>query len=629
MTENGNAKTSFSWLGTIFLILGVGMALYHLISSQYLIFGDIQHRNVHLGFALLLVFLDGFKEARLPGRVIILLSVALILLSGIYVGVLYEELEMRSMFNTTIDLIIGVILIFLVLEGTRRAFGLALPFVAVVSIAYFFLGSYLPGILRTAAIDPGKIIAALSIGLTGLYGVALSVSASYIFLFVILGAILQVSGAPRFFMELGKLAGRGIRSGPAMSSVVTSALLGTMTGSIGANIITTGSFTIPLMKSVGYKPEQAAAIEAAASNGGQIMPPVMGAAAFAMAAITGFSYLIIIMAALIPSLFYFAVVGLYAQLQAMKLGISPKVETVENKELILRAPLFVVPLGLIIYLLSTGKPLMFCAFWAILSCMALSLLRKETRPSLKVWVKAFAKGAVTGGQIGVACACLGLILETLTGTGMGVKLPVLVETWTGGVMLIGLVITAAVSIILGMGVSTIGVYLLVAMVTAPILIKMGIGLLQTHFFVFFFAVFAMVTPPVGMGSIIASKVAKARYLPTGIEAVKVSLAGFILPFLIIWNPELLLLPSGLPFTVVLMRLTVCGVLLLALETSIVGYYILRTRLWERLLLAVSGIALFVYFSADKRIFLAAGLVIFVGMTLQQLFRRGMLKAQTV
>jgi TRAP-type uncharacterized transport system fused permease subunit len=190
----------------------------------------------------------------------------------------------------------------------------------------------------------GKIIATMSIGLTGLYGVALNVSASYVFLFVVFGIILKVSGAPGFFIEVGRLVGRKVRSGPAMSAVVTSALFGTTTGSIGANIVTTGSFTIPLMKNIGYKPEQAGAIEAAASNGGQIMPPVMGAAAFAMAAVTGIAYFDIAKVAIIPSLVYFATIGLYVQLRAVGQGISQHSEAVDYKEMLLRSPLFIVPL---------------------------------------------------------------------------------------------------------------------------------------------------------------------------------------------------------------------------------------------------------------------------------------------
>jgi TRAP transporter 4TM/12TM fusion protein len=601
-------------------IVGIAMAVYHMVSSQYIFLGDIEQRNIHLGFALLLIFLTSLRGNIRIAKIWALLLAAFSAIAVIYVAVFYVDLEMRAMFNTTMDLIIGVILIVVVIEATRQAFGVVLPLVALFSVAYFFLGHFLPGFLRTAELLPSKVIPALSIGLTGIYGVALGVSASYIFLFVLFGSILQVSGATGFFIEVGKLVGRRIRSGPAMSAVVTSALVGTTTGSIGANIVTTGSFTIPLMKSVGYKPECAGAIEAAASNGGQIMPPVMGAAAFAMAGITGIPYLSIALAAAIPAIVYFGLVGLYAFLQAAKLGIRPRVETVNYREMFLRAPLFIVPLGLIIYLLFLGKPLMYCAFWASICAIALSLIRGSTRPSLKRWVDGFTQGAIAGAQIGAACACLGLILETMTGTGLGIKLPELVEAWSGGNMLVALMITSIASIILGMGVSTIGVYLLVAMVTAPILLRMGLGTLQAHFFVFFYAVFAMVTPPVGMGAILASKVAGARYLPTANEAVKASLGGFLLPFLIVWNPELVLESSGSPFWLVSFRLITCGILLIALETSFVGYYIRITQSWERIALCLSGLCLVAYFIEQNIMLSFVGSGIFVAITIEQLAR---------
>ncbi|MBW1804573.1 MAG: TRAP transporter fused permease subunit, partial [Deltaproteobacteria bacterium] len=436
MPEVNERAESDKWLNTGLKIIATIMVLYHLINTQYFIFGGIEHRNVHLGFSLLLIFLNSMRGRNRNIKLFGLAAIILVLGSVLYVGYLYEDLEMRAMFNTKLDLAVGVILILVVLEGSRRGVGNVLPVFAIFLIAYFLLGRYFPGAFQTAAIPPKKIIPALSIALTGIYGVALSVSASYIFLFVVFGTLLQTSGATGFFMELGRLAGRRIRSGPAISSVITSALMGTTTGSIGANIVTTGSFTIPLMKKAGYRPEQAGAIESAASNGGQIMPPVMGAAAFAMAAVTGFSYLKIIIAAIIPAILYFMTVGLYALLQAAKLGLRTITEEVDVKEMLLRAPLFILPVGLIVYLLVLGRPLMYCAFWAIISAMVLSLLRKQTRPSIGQWIKGFTDGAITGAGIGAATACLGLILESMTGTGLGIKLPELVETWSGGNMLI-------------------------------------------------------------------------------------------------------------------------------------------------------------------------------------------------
>ncbi|MBU2498828.1 MAG: TRAP transporter large permease subunit, partial [Proteobacteria bacterium] len=320
-------------------VVGTSMSLYHLISSQYLLTGLVRHINIHLGFALTLIFLVFFKSS---GRIGKQLAIALIVLTVVCIGYVHafsEPLQVRATFNTPQDLAIGVILIILVLMATFQAFGPLLVIVTGIAIGYVFAGHLFPGFLHAMEIEPERIIAELSIGLSGIYDL-LTLSANFIFLFVVLGAILQTAGGTEFFLQIGRLAGGRLKSGPAMSAVVTSALVGTIMGSIGANIATTGSFTIPLMKRVGYKPEQAGAIEAAASSGGQIMPPVMGVAAFAMAGITGIPYLEIAVAAIMPALLYFFVVGLYTQFRAMALGIeSHRAAAVDVRELLLRAPL--------------------------------------------------------------------------------------------------------------------------------------------------------------------------------------------------------------------------------------------------------------------------------------------------
>jgi len=359
------------------------------------------------------------------------------------------------------------------------------------------------------------------------------------------------------------------------------------------------------MKKAGYKPEQAGAIEAAASSGGQIMPPVMGAAAFAMSGITGIPYLHIVVAAVIPAILYFVVLGLYAQFQATKLNLPNMVEPIDFREMLLRAPLFLIPIGLIVYFLIIGNTLMYSAFWGIISSILLSLARKQTRSSLKIWAEGFTKGALAGAQIGMSCACIGMV----------------VETWSGGNMGIALLIIMVISIILGMGVTTLAVYVLVAMVTAPVLMKMGMPLLSAHFFVFFYALFSMVTPPIGMGAVIASKLAGADYLKTASEAVKAAIAGFVLPFLIIWNPVLLLKPVGSPLLIAI-RIVACLIVLIALEATLVNCYLAIMRLWERVVLGISVAAIMGYFITEILPLLIAGGALFILVTItQEVLRR--------
>jgi TRAP transporter 4TM/12TM fusion protein len=552
------------------------------------------------------------------GKVLPLILILLTLVSVGYVHIFSDALQVRATFNTPTDLVIGVLLIALVLIGTYLSFGSALVVVAGLAIAYVFGGHYLPGYFHSMKIELVRAIANLSIGLTGIYEL-LGLSANFVFLFVVLAAVLQIGGGIDFFMQVGKLAAGRFRAGPAMSAVVTSGLVGMITGSVGANIATVGSFTIPLMKKVGYKAEQAGGIEAAASTGGQVMPPVMGDAAFAMASITGISYLHIAVSAVIPALLYFLSLGLYAQFRAQQLNLIPLRERVDIRELLLRAPLLLVPLGVIVYLLIPGHSLAYCAFWGVVSALFLSFLRKQTRPSLGRLAEGFTKGAIAGSQIAFACACIGIVVRALIMTGMGVRLPAVVAAWSGGSLILAVVIVMVVSILLGMAMATLAVYLTVAIVCAPILMNMGLDVMQAHFFVFFFAIFSAVTPPVAPASIIATKVAGAKYLPTALEACKASIAGFVLPFLIIWNPVLLLQPDSTPVPLIIAKLVACLVLILVLQVAIGNHYIGPLRIWERISFTACAGVIVVYFISPHIALLIVGLGIFVLASFLQLY----------
>jgi len=625
-TNEIETKQGWKVIDIAIATLGVAMAMYHLISTQYLIVGGLQHQNVHLGFALALVFMVALKKSAGKTKLFMFALLALSIACIIYIGVNMVALEGRVGFNTTLDLVIGVVIVILVLEATRQSFGALLPLLTIIFIAYAFFGHYIPGPLNTAKLPPERIIPYFAIGLSGVYGQVLAISANFIFLFVFFGAVLQASGATVFFEQVGRLVGRKVAAGPALSAVVTSALVGTTTGSIGANIATTGSFTIPLMKRAGYKPEEAGAIEAAASSGGQIMPPVMGAAAFAMAGVTGIPYLRIVIAALIPAVLYFFVLGLYVQFRAGKRGLAAEVEAVDYKEMLLRSPLFIIPIAAIMFFLVRGNTLMYAAFWGIVSTILLSLFRKETRGSLISWVKGFTAGSISGAEIAVAISCIGIVLQIITFTGVGVKLPGLVEAWSGGNLAVALLIVAVVSIILGCGVSTMAVYLIVVIVSAPIMLKMGIPLLSAHFYVFFYACFSMITPPIGMGAVIAAKVAGAKYLPTAVEAVKASVAGFILPVLILWNPALILEPVD-SLLLAIIGVIACLVILISLQALLVGYYLTNISLWEKILLGTSVLALIGYFISNNFLFAIVGLGLFVIITIRQFMRRGRAFAQ--
>jgi TRAP transporter 4TM/12TM fusion protein len=618
MSEGKSGKV----LGVTIAVLAVAMVIYHLVSTQYLFQSTLEHKNTHLALALTLVFLTSLKGSRRLWLLTLLL-VLLSLASTAYVQIFQDDLQERVGFPTSPDMIIGFLLVILAIEATRRSFGLVVPLICTLAVAYAFLGQYLPGPLHAPSYPVGGVISRLSIGLDGIYGVVLGISAYYIFMFIVFGAMLQVTGATRFFNEVGRLAGSRVKSGPAMAAVTTSALVGSVTGSVAANITITGAFTIPLMKRVGYSPEQAAAIEATASTGGQIMPPVMGAAAFVMAAFTGIPYVKIIAVAAIPAILYFFTAGLYVQLQAMKMNLSPVAERANLKELFLFAPLFIVPLLTLIFLLARGNTAAYSIFWALISIVILSLLRKESRPSMRSWLQGCINAATAGAQIGAISAAIGLVIVTLSMTGLGVKLPGLVETWSGGHLLVALIITMVASIILGAGMPTTAVYVLVAIVTAPALMKMGLGLLQAHFFVFYFACLNFVTPPVAIGSLIASKLAGADYLKTAVESVKVALGGFAVPFLIIASPVLVLQAKD-PISGA-MGLVASLLGLAVLQIAVSNYYLTALKVGERALFAGIAGALFASLPTQNYVFFASGLILFVVLTLWQWRKRSSLE----
>jgi len=456
------------------------MVAYHAVSTQFLLPGQdaVLHQAFHLGFSLVLVLLASLKAAKGWRRWTVLLTLLFSLVSMVYIKVNYIDLSFTRMFPDTLDCIIGIILVIAVLEATRKAWGLALPIVGALSIIYLFWGHLLSGPLRHAPLDVTYAISYLSIGFQGIFGTILGASANYIFLFIVFGGLFEIVGIRELFVEVGKIAGRRLAGGPAQTAMISSGLVGMCTGAAVANVAITGSFTIPMMKKIGYTPEQAASIEAYASTGGQYMPPVMGASVFVMAAMLGIAYTDIMIPAFIPAFLFFLSGAIGVQLMALRYRIPRIREKVDNRTLLRRAPLFIIPIAVLMTLLLMRFSPMYAAFYAILAIIVVSLIQKETRPSLGRLAEGFKNGAVMGAKIGVACACIGLLSQVLTTTGLGQKLVGLMETLSGGHLIIALILTMFISILLGTGVPTVAAYVLVAAIGAPVLIRMGVTPLQ-------------------------------------------------------------------------------------------------------------------------------------------------------
>jgi len=601
------------------IIIGVAMAGYHMAFSQYLIHGPVEHTNVHLGFSLILAFLGIFQTSTQRYKRYLLLFAALLSLFATgYVAVFHEELEGRVWFNTPLDLVVGAILIFLVVEATRQSFGLAVPLVAVLAVVYPFFGRYLPEPFTVASLPLAKTISNLSIGLTGIYGPVLSASADYIFLFILFGAILYASEVTGFLLEISKVVGSKLRGGPALMAVVSSSLVGMVIGSPVANVAIVGSFTIPLMKKLGYTADQAGAIEAASSNGGQIMPPVMGIAAFAMAGLTGIPYVEIIKMAILPALLYYLCCWSYVQLRAEKSKIPLMGMKVDVREILLSCHLFVVPFTVITILFIKGYSVMFTAFWGIIVAICVSLIRKKTRPSLATLLRGVAQGAKTGAQIGVMCASMGLVVTTFQTSGLGIKLSAGIEAWSGGYLFPALLITWLICIMLGCVGVTAAAYIVASIFAVPVLMKMGIGLAQAHFFIMFVTVFGFLTPPIGVTALVASRLAQGDYIKTSFQSCIVAAAGFLLPFIFIYNPALLLLPQE---SHTITAIIASAGFMVFFQAAVVGYFLTDLTTIERALLLVANLSLLIYLVVHNYAFFAAGMGLFALLFLRQLRKR--------
>lgn len=621
MSETIKGKTSgWKTLDVVVGVVAAAMVLYHMLFAQYLLWSPKLHMNAHLGFSLVLAYLLGMqsKHKRWPLTLgLALLSIAPIL----YVHIFYDQLELRAEFNTPIDLAMGLILMILCLEATRREYGLLLPVMAVLSVMYMIFGPYLPRPFTTVPVSWEQAISRSSIGISGIYGIVLSVSANYIFLFMYFAALIQVTGAVDFFLEIGKFAGRRFRAGPAVSAVVASGLFGAICGQTGANAMVTGSFTVPLMKKVGYTPEQAGGIEAAASTAGPLVPPVMGVAAFVMSGYTGIPYFKICAAAALPAVLYVVCCGSYVVFQGEKMQVTPLHEKGNARLFLARLPLFLIPLLVIVVLLIKGYTLPFIGFWACISLLVISLFNKNTRPSLRGLVSGFTAGARMGSQIGAMAGTLGIIITGLTVSGLVIKLPGLITGICGDNLLLALTLIGAISVVLGMGVPSVVVYMLVGIICAPVLVKMGVSLLQSHLAIFFFSTYSFITPPVAIAVLFASQLAGSDYVKTGIEACKVAFAAFFLPFLIVYTPALVLNFSN-PLVSVLGMIGSFA-MLVGLTVGFVGFYLTELNLFERIVaFGFSGI-LFVYFSfyQQNAVLFALGIATLAALTVWQWRRK--------
>lgn len=521
-----------------------------------------------------------------------------------YIFVFVEQIANKGTNVLPIDIIFGTIAILLTLEVTRRVVGPELPIVAIIFLLYAKFGPYMPGILAHRGFGIERIVSHMYLALEGIMGIPLGVSATFVFMFILFGAFLDKTGVGKFFIDLAFSMTGHTKSGPAMTAVVASGLMGSISGSSVANTVTTGAFTIPLMKKTGYKPYFAGAVEATASTGGQIMPPVMGAAAFIMADFTGFSYLNIVAAAAIPALLYYFAVGTMVHLEASKLGLKgiPRDQLPSFKKTILSEGYLLLPVAWIVFMLVMQYTPTFAAFSAIIMSAIIaflaSVIKKNKSFGLMSVVGAFEAGAKNALGVACACACAGMIVGVVTLTGLGLSVAELIVTLAGGKVLLTLVFTMIASIILGMGLPTTAKYIVLATMAVPALTKLGINTMSAHLFILYFGVVADITPPVALAAYAGAGIAGANSMKTGVQAFKLALAAFIVPYIFAIDPSLILIKEIVGTTVTFLPITsaipmiisaIIGILCLA--GAVENYLFTHCKIYERILLAIASLTL--------------------------------------
>ncbi|MBO8164590.1 MAG: TRAP transporter permease [Brevibacillus sp.] len=576
------------WISFGILVL---FAVYQLVSSYFFTVPPQIHRPIHLAFGLGLIYLL-YPASRKSDRTKIgiggiLLSIVAFLIPMYWVYD-YEGLVLRTGRYTDLDLFIGGIGILLVLEAARRVVGWPITIIASVFLLYTLAGPYMPGFLEHSGKGIDRIIGHSFFTLEGIFGTPIYVSSTFIFLFILFGAFLEKTGVGQYFNDLALvIAGRRI-GGPAKVAVFSSALQGTISGSSVANVVTSGSFTIPMMKRLGYRSEFAGAVEASASTGGQIMPPIMGAAAFLMAEFIGMNYWDVAKAAALPAILFFTGVWIMVHLEAKRLGLKglPK-EEIPNKREVLKKIYLLLPIFVIIGVLVAGYSAERAAIIGIISTVVVGAIRRETRMSLRDILEALASGARMALGVIAATACAGIIVGTVTLTGIGLKLANGLIDLSGGILLLTLFFTMIASLILGMGTPTTANYIITSTIAAPALIQMNVPDLSAHMFTFYFGIVADITPPVCLAAFAASGIAKSKPILTGVESTRLSIAAFMAPYIFVLSPALLLIDTTWYGAILVMITSLIG--MIGVGAGLIGYWMSPLNTIERIVSVAGGV----------------------------------------
>ncbi len=606
--------------------IGVGLTLFQILfTGGFFVIDTPLLRGIHLSIVMVLVFLlipisSKYRKQPEPWPLLALdlLFCAIAAATAFYFMYELDNLLERIRYVddvTGMDLFFGTATMLLVLEITRRTSGLPLVIVCSVFLLYALFGQYLPSSIGHNGISYERLVEMQFLLQDGIYGSCLAVGATMIFAFIMFGAFLERSNMSSLFMDLACLLTRKSRGGPAKVAIFASALFGTISGSSPANVYSTGIFTIPLMKKVGYKPAFAGAVEAVASTGGQIMPPVMGAAAFIMADLTGLGYLPIATAAVLPALLYYLALLTMIHLEALKndLGYLPP-ELVPSAKSVLARMYYLGPILILILALWMGRSVIGSAFIATLSIFILSLFRKETRMGPRAILDAMNISARNALMISSCCAAAGIIVGVITITGIGFKFISLITDLAGNNLFLLMLFLAVTCIILGMGVPTAPAYVIVATLGAPALIKAGVPMIASHLFVFYYAILSVITPPVCVTAFAGASIAESDPMRTGFVSVKLAIVAFIIPFMFVYQPALLW-QGGMAEVAVATVTAIIGVI--GIGGAMQGWLLVGCKPWERPVLMLGGLTLIYPGTMTDLV----GFALLAVVTLLQLLRR--------
>jgi TRAP transporter 4TM/12TM fusion protein len=582
------------FMAKVISAIAITFSMFQIYTAMYGVLDAQLQRAIHLGFGMTLIYLlyptcKSWSRGKLHPMDLVLAILGAA--TPAYLIINYNELVLRAGIINSTDMVIGLIGLLLVIEATRRVVGLPMVLVAIAFLAYAFAGPYMPGILAHRGLNIKELIGHLYFTTEGIFGIPMGVSSTFIFLFILFGAYLETTGLGKFFIDIANAIAGWASGGPAKVAVLSSGLMGTVSGSSVANVAGTGCFTIPMMKKLGYDKDFAGAVEAAASTGGQLMPPVMGAAAFLMAEFVGVPFIEIVKAATIPAFLYFTGVWLGVHFEAKRKNLKgvPREELPKAWVLFKERGHLAIPLVVIVYLLVSGYTPMKAALWAIFLSIAAAMLRKSTRMKPIEIVQGLERGAKGVLGVLIACASAGIIIGVVTKTGVGLKLASALLDLSGGLLLPTMFFTMLTAIILGMGVPTTANYVITSTIAAPALVQMGVPVLAAHMFVFYFGIIADVTPPVALAAYAGSAISGGNALKTGVKASKLAIAAFLIPYIFVYSPQLLMINANIGS--VLFATTTALIGMIGLSVAMIGFFVAPATWLERICFFAGGLML--------------------------------------